>query len=60
MTIITEAYMPASDTYIEKDASINKEIDMLRHASTQALLTRPDVIIVVPYLYLWIGFSRGI
>src|SRR5688572_14522511 len=32
-----EAYMPASDTYIEKDASINKEIDMLRHASTQAL-----------------------
>ncbi len=41
-----EAYMPASDTYIEKDASINKEIDMLRHASTQALLSRPDVIIV--------------
>jgi len=41
-----EAYMPASDTYIEKDASINKEIDMLRHASTQALLTRPDAIIV--------------
>jgi excinuclease ABC subunit B len=41
-----EAYMPASDTYIEKDASINKEIDMLRHASTQALLTRRDVIII--------------
>jgi excinuclease ABC subunit B len=41
-----EAYMPASDTYIEKDAQINKEIDRLRHASTQALLTRPDVIIV--------------
>ena len=41
-----EAYMPTTDTYIEKDASINKEIDMLRHASTQALLTRPDVIIV--------------
>jgi excinuclease ABC subunit B len=41
-----EAYLPASDTYIEKDASINKEIDMLRHASTQALLTRKDVIIV--------------
>jgi len=38
--------MPVSDTYIEKDASINKEIDMLRHATTQALLTRPDVIIV--------------
>ena len=41
-----EAYMPASDTYIEKDASINKEIDRLRHATTQALLTRSDVIIV--------------
>lgn len=41
-----EAYMPASDTYIEKDAQINKEIDRLRHASTQALLTRPDCIIV--------------
>ncbi len=41
-----EAYMPVSDTYIEKDASINKEIDMLRHATTQALLTRKDVIIV--------------
>ncbi len=41
-----EAYMPASDTYIEKDASINEEIDRLRHASTQALLSRRDVIIV--------------
>jgi len=41
-----EAYMPASDTYIEKDAQINKEIDRLRHATTQALLTRSDVIIV--------------
>ncbi|HEY4493835.1 MAG TPA: excinuclease ABC subunit UvrB [Candidatus Paceibacterota bacterium] len=41
-----EAYMPHTDTYIEKDAQINKEIDRLRHASTQALLTRPDVIIV--------------
>ncbi len=41
-----EAYMPVSDTYIEKDAQINKEIDRLRHATTQALLTRPDVIIV--------------
>ncbi len=38
--------MPASDTYIEKDAQINKEIDRLRHASTQSLLTRQDVIIV--------------
>ncbi len=41
-----EAYMPASDTYIEKDAQINKEIDRLRHATTEALLTRRDVIIV--------------
>ena len=38
--------MPASDTYIEKDAQINKEIDRLRHATTEALLTRRDVIIV--------------
>ncbi|MFZ2523208.1 MAG: excinuclease ABC subunit UvrB [Minisyncoccia bacterium] len=41
-----EAYVPASDTYIEKEAMINEEIDRLRHASTQALLTRKDVIIV--------------
>ena len=41
-----EAYMPVSDTYIEKEAQINEEIDRLRHASTQALLTRDDVIIV--------------
>ncbi len=41
-----EAYVPTSDTYIEKEASINQEIDRLRHASTQALLTRKDVIIV--------------
>lgn len=41
-----EAYIPTSDTYIEKEAQINQEIDRLRHASTQALLTRKDVIIV--------------
>lgn len=41
-----EAYMPTSDTYIEKEAQINEEIDRLRHASTQALLTRRDVIII--------------
>ena len=41
-----EAYMPVTDTFIEKDAQINKEIDRLRHATTQALLTRDDVIIV--------------
>ncbi|MDO8513305.1 MAG: excinuclease ABC subunit UvrB [bacterium] len=41
-----EAYLPTTDTYIEKEAQINDEIDRLRHASTQALLTRKDVIIV--------------
>jgi excinuclease ABC subunit B len=41
-----EAYMPTSDTYIEKESQINEELDRLRHASTQALLTRQDVIIV--------------
>ena len=41
-----EAYISASDTYIEKEAQINEEIERLRHASTQALLTRKDVIIV--------------
>ncbi len=41
-----EAYVPSSDTYIEKDATINDEIDRLRHAATSALLTRRDVIVV--------------
>ena len=41
-----EAYVPASDTYIEKDSSINDQIDSLRHAATHALLTRRDVIII--------------
>jgi excinuclease ABC subunit B len=41
-----EAYVPSSDTYIEKDSSINDEIDRMRHAATHALLTRNDVIIV--------------
>ncbi len=41
-----EAYIPVTDTYIEKEAQINEEIERLRHASTQALLTRKDVIIV--------------
>jgi excinuclease ABC subunit B len=41
-----EAYMPVSDTYIEKEAEINEEIERLRHASTQSLLTRHDVIVV--------------
>lgn len=41
-----EAYIPHTNTYIEKDSRINEEIDRLRHAATQALLTRDDVIIV--------------
>ncbi|HZQ88333.1 MAG TPA: DEAD/DEAH box helicase family protein, partial [Acidimicrobiales bacterium] len=41
-----EAYIPSSDTYIEKDSSINDEIDRLRHSATSALLARRDVIVV--------------
>ena len=41
-----EAYMPNTDVYIEKDVEINEEIDRLRHAATQALLSRKDVIVV--------------
>jgi excinuclease ABC subunit B len=41
-----EAYIPRSDTFIEKDSSINEEIDRLRHAATMSLLTRRDVIII--------------
>ncbi|MFC0083008.1 excinuclease ABC subunit UvrB, partial [Aciditerrimonas ferrireducens] len=41
-----EAYLPTTDTYIEKDSSINDEIDRLRHATTSSLLLRPDTIVV--------------
>jgi excinuclease ABC subunit B len=41
-----EAYVPSSDTYIEKDSSINEEIDKLRHSATRSLLSRRDVLIV--------------
>ncbi|MPY91803.1 MAG: excinuclease ABC subunit UvrB [Acidimicrobiia bacterium] len=41
-----EAYIPSSDTYIEKDSTVNDEIDRLRHSATSALLTRPDTIVV--------------
>src|SRR5438132_7943901 len=41
-----EAYVPSTDTYIEKDASINDEIDKMRHAATKALLERNDVLVV--------------
>ncbi|MDH3213944.1 MAG: DEAD/DEAH box helicase family protein, partial [Myxococcales bacterium] len=41
-----EAYIPSTDTYIEKDSSINDEIDKLRHSTTHSLLTRRDVLVV--------------
>ncbi len=41
-----EAYVPSTDTYIEKDSSVNDEIERLRHSATQSLLTRPDTLIV--------------
>ncbi len=41
-----EAYIPQSDTYIEKESDVNEEIDRLRHAATRALLTRRDTLIV--------------
>jgi excinuclease ABC subunit B len=41
-----EAYVPSSDTYIEKDASVNDEIDKLRHSATSSLFERRDVVIV--------------
>ncbi|MEK9209141.1 MAG: DEAD/DEAH box helicase family protein, partial [Patescibacteria group bacterium] len=41
-----EAYLPSTDTFIEKDSKVNEEIDRLRHAATQALMSRDDVIIV--------------
>ena len=41
-----EAYVPASDTFIEKDASINEEVEKLRHAATSALLSRRDIVVV--------------
>src|SRR6202044_1502061 len=41
-----EAYIPSSDTYIEKDSSINEQIDRMRHSATRAILERDDVIVV--------------
>src|SRR3954464_524086 len=41
-----EAYVPQTDTYIEKDSSINEEVERLRHSATQSLLTRRDVVVV--------------
>ena len=56
-----EAYMPSSDTYIEKDSSVNEEIDRLRHSATAALLTRRDVIVVASVSAIYgLGPTRGI
>jgi len=52
-----EAYIPQTDTYIDKEASINDEIDLMRHSTTQSLLTRDDVIVV---LYLWYRSTLGL
>ncbi|MDQ1634874.1 MAG: excinuclease subunit, partial [Frankiaceae bacterium] len=41
-----EAYVPQSDTYIEKDSSLNEEVERLRHSATMSLLTRRDVVVV--------------
>lgn len=55
-----EAYVPASDTFIEKDALINDHIDRMRHAATQALLSRSDVIIVASVSCIYgIGASES-
>jgi excinuclease ABC subunit B len=53
-----EAYVPQTDTYIEKTASINDEIDRLRHAATQAVLERRDVIVVASVSCIYgLGFA---
>ena len=52
-----EAYVPRTDTYIEKESNINEQIDRMRHSATRAPLERDDVIIVCPYVHLrhWLG-----
>ncbi len=55
-----EAYIPTSDTFIEKDAMINDAIDRMRHAATRSLLSRPDVIIVASVSCIYgIGSAEG-
>ena len=53
-----EAYIPRTDTYIEKDSSVNEEIDRMRHSATRAILERDDVIIVASRL-LHLRHRRG-
>jgi excinuclease ABC subunit B len=59
-TYTPEAYVPSKDLYIEKEASVNEEIDRLRHAATEALLTRRDVLIAASIVHLWVGESGGL
>ena len=47
-----EAYVPQTDTFIEKDSSVNDEVERLRHSATNSLLTRRDVIVVATVLYI--------
>ena len=55
-----EAYVPSSDTYIEKDSSINEEIERLRHSATHSLMTRDDVIIVASVSCIYgLGTARS-
>ena len=56
-----EAYIPRTDTYIEKDSSVNEQIDRMRHAATRAILERDDVIIVASgFLHLRHWFGRNL
>ena len=56
-----EAYVPRSDTYIEKESSVNEQIDRMRHAATRALLERDDVIIVASVSCIYgIGSGRDL
>ena len=56
-----EAYVPRTDTYIEKDADVNDEIDKLRHAATRALLTRRDTLIVASVSCIYgLGVAGGV
>jgi len=53
-----EAYLPVTDTFIEKESSVNEEIDKLRLKATSSLMSREDVIVISCLLYIWYRFSR--
>ncbi len=56
-----EAYIPQSDTYIEKDSSINEEVERLRHSATNSLLTRRDVLVVATVSAIYgLGHAAGV